>query len=312
MPHKLNADKTAGQKLLEMFRQLMVDGRRHFQIELAGEYGCSPQTIGRMAAEIESVIGPNLESGLEGRKRYYQIRSLRRRMLPLEYEELRYLSICRDLAAPVLPENVAKRIDDTLLNLSLLMADQDYANREKVQKGQVSFFRKGHIDYSPHKEVIDRLLQAIEERRVSIVHYKAAGQEAAREHRVVPASLVSQNSALYLLGAIVTPQNEFKNLTNLAVHRIREVDLTDKKSDLPLPKADPGAFGLPWHEPRKVRIEFKAGKAADYVRERIWSTEQKIKNRPDGGIVLEMMSQSDEELMSFVRSFGENAKLLEA
>ena len=311
MPHKLNADKTAGQKLLEMFRKLMVEGRRHFQIELARDYGCSPQTIGRMAAEIESVIGPNLESGLEGRKRYYQIRSLHRRMLPLEYEELRYLSICRDLAAPILPEGVARRVDNTLLNLSVLMADQNYADREKVQKGQVSFFRKGHIDYSPHQAVIERLLQAIEERRVSIVHYKAAGKEAVREHRVVPASLVSQNSALYLLGALVTPRNEFKNLTNLAVHRIQEVDLTDKKSDIPLPKADPGLFGLPWHAPRKVRIEFKAGKAADYVRERMWSSHQKIKNRPDGGLVLEILSQSDEELMSFVRSFGENARLLE-
>jgi hypothetical protein len=77
-----------------------------------------------------------------------------------------------------------------------------------------------------------------------------------------------------------------------------------------LPQADPGLFGLPWHEPRRVRIQFRAGKAAEYVRERLWSTEQKIEDLPDGGIILEMMSQSDEELMSFVRSFGENARLL--
>jgi predicted DNA-binding transcriptional regulator YafY len=312
MPHKLETDtSTAGEKLLEMFRKLMVDGRRHFQIDLAREYGCSPQTIGRMAAEIESVIGPSLEYGLEQRKRYYQIRSIHRRMLPLEYEELRYLSICRDLAGPILPDDVAKRVDNTLLNLSVLMADQNYADRGKVQKGQVSFFRKGHIDYSPHKAVIERLLQAIEGKLVCLVHYKAAGKEAVREHRVVPASLVSQSNALYLLGAIVTPRNEFKSLTNMAVHRIQEVDVTDKKGDIPMPQADPGLFGLPWHEPKKVRIQFKAGKAADYVRERMWSTEQKIKEQRDGGIILEILSQSDEELMSFVRSFGENAKLLD-
>ena len=61
-----------------MFRKLLVDGRRHFQIDLASEYECSPQTIGRMAAEIESVVGPSLESGIEQRKRYYQIRSINR------------------------------------------------------------------------------------------------------------------------------------------------------------------------------------------------------------------------------------------
>ncbi|MCL1889917.1 MAG: WYL domain-containing protein [Desulfovibrionaceae bacterium] len=309
MPNK-NSDATAGQKLLEMFRKLMLDGRNHFQSDLAGEFQCSPQTIGRMAAEIESVIGLSLESGLENRRRFYRIRSLNRRMLPLEYEELRYLSICRDLAGHLLPGDVAKRVDNTLLNLSVLMADSEYANREKVQKGQVSFFRKGHIDYTPHQAVIERLLLAIEEKRVCLVHYKASGKVEAREHRVVPSSLVSQSNALYLLGALVTPQNEFKSYINLAVHRIQEVDLTDKTSEIPQPPADLGAFGLPWHEPRKLRIQFQAGKAADYVRERIWSVEQKIEDLPDGGIVLEILSQSDEELMSFVRSFGRNAKLL--
>ena len=309
MPNKIS-DATAGQKLLEMFRQLMLDGRRHFQSELAQEYECSPQTIGRMAAEIESVIGPSLEAGFESRRKFYRIRSLHRRMLPLEYEELRYLSICRDLAGHILPEEAARRVDSTILNLSVLMADQAYADREKVQKTQVSFFHKGYIDYSPQQAVIDRLLQAIEEKRVCLVHYRAAGREEARVHRVVPSALASQSNALYLLGAMVTPRNEFKSLTNMAVHRILEVDLTDKTSEIPLPQADCGVFGLPWHEPRRVRIQFQAGKAADYVRERLWSVEQKIEDSADGGIILEIQSQSDEELMSFVRSFGENAKLL--
>ena len=309
MPNKIS-ETTAGQKILEMFRRLMLDGRKHYQIDLAAEYQCSPQTIGRMAAEIESVIGPSLESGLENRRRYYQIRSIRRQMLPLEYEELRYLRICRDLAAHILPEEAARRVDNTLLNLSILMSDPAYADREKLQKGQVTFFRKGHIDYSPHQAVIERLLQAIEEKRVCIIHYKAAGKETPREHRVLPSDLISQNNALYLLGAKLTPQNEMKCLTNMAVHRVFEVDLTDKISDISLPQADPSIFGLPWHEPRRVRIRFQAGKVVDYIRERCWSTEQKIEDLPDGGIVLEILSQSDEELQSFVRGFGEKAEII--
>ncbi len=295
-----------------MFRKLMLEGREHFQADLAEEYQCSPQTIKRMAEEIEKVIGDKLKSGIKDRRRYYQIRSISRRMLPVEYEELRYLSICRDLAAPILPQEVAKRVDNTLLSLSIVMADPAYADREKVQKGQVSFFRKGHIDYSPHQMVIELLLQAIEEKRICIVHYKAAGKNEAREHRLLPGKLVSQNNALYLLGAILTPRNGLKNLTNMAVHRILDIDLTGKASDITLPQADPGAFGLPWHEPRQVRIQFKAGKVVDYVRERMWSFEQTIEDLPDGGIILEMTSQSDEELMAFVRSFGENARLLDA
>jgi predicted DNA-binding transcriptional regulator YafY len=308
MPNKIS-EATAGQKLLKMFRTLMLDGRRHFQIDLAAEYQCSPQTIGRMAAEIESIIGPSLETGLEHRRRFYRIRRLKRgAALPLEYEELRYLGICRDLAAHILPEEAARRVDNTLLNLSILMAGQEYAG--SLRPGRVSFFRKGHIDYSPHQAVIGRLLQAIEEKRVCRIRYRAAGKEKAREHRVLPGSLVSQNSALYLLGAIVTPQDEFKHFTNLAVHRILAVEVTDQRSGIAVPPADPGVFGLPWHEPRRARIRFRAGKAAEYVRERVWSAEQSIEDLPDGGLILEMTSQSDEELKSFVRSFGADARLL--
>jgi predicted DNA-binding transcriptional regulator YafY len=263
-----------------------------------------------MAKEIELVIGISLEYGTENRRRFYQIRSIGRRMLPLKYEELRYLSICRDLAKPILPKEVAQRLDETLLNLSIVMADPAYADREKVQKGQVSFFRKGHIDYSPHQAIIERLLKTIEEKRVCIVHYKAAGKTEDREHRVLPDRLISQNNALYLLGAILTSRNELKNLTSMAIHRILDVDLTDKTSDISLPQADSALFGLPWHEPRQVRIQFQPGKVVDYVRERMWSVGQKIEDLPDGGIVLEIMSQSDEELMSFVRSFGEKAQLI--
>ncbi len=132
MPRKKDRDATPGVKLLKMFRKLMLDGRKHFQADLADELQCSPQTIGRLAAEIEAVIGVSLENGIEQRKRYYQIRGINRSRLGLEFEELRYLSVCRDLAAPMLSETVAKRIDESIFSLSMLMADQGYAEREKV------------------------------------------------------------------------------------------------------------------------------------------------------------------------------------
>ncbi|MDR0339519.1 MAG: hypothetical protein LBH65_04510, partial [Desulfovibrio sp.] len=68
MPSKHDQDTTPGVRLLRMFRKLMLDGRRHFQLDLAAEYQCSPQTIIRMAGEIEAVIGTSLESGLENRR----------------------------------------------------------------------------------------------------------------------------------------------------------------------------------------------------------------------------------------------------
>jgi len=311
MPPKKDPDATPGIKLLRMFRKLMLDGRYHFQIELAEELQCSSQTIIRLAAEIESVIGINLESGVKDRRRWYQIRTISRSRLGLDFEELRYLSICRDLAAVSLPEPVLKRIDASIFNLSVLMADRDFANRQEVQHQQFAFFSKGRIDYTPFQESIEKLVDAKESQRVCLVRYKALGKQNEKEHRFVPSQIVSMNNTLYVLGASLTDNfKEVRHYINLAIHRVTDVTLTEKVFAASIPQASPASFGLPWHEPKTFRIQFMKGKAADYVRERIWADEQSIKEQKSGGLILELTTTSEPELMAWVRSFGEDAECI--
>lgn len=303
-------DATKGNKLLRLFQLLMIDGRRHFQRDLEEYLNCSKQTVLRLIDDIESVIGVNLTSGLENRKRWYQIRSLTRSSLGLEFEELRYLSICRDLAAPYLPEQVRKRIDKSIFNFSMLMSDTAYADRDKIQGTQFSFYSKGRIDYTPYFEHISKLVKAKEEKLICLVSYKAAGAIRAREHRFAPNQIVSMNNALYILGATVTEDfQSMRHLINLAIHRIKEVVLTDKPILFKM-SSDQNLFGLPWHEPRTFKIRFKSGKVADYVRERIWSDSQRLVELGNGDLLLEIVTRSEPELTAWVRSFGEEAKFL--
>lgn len=311
MPAKRDQDSSPGVKLLRLFRKLMLDGRRHFQSDLAREFDCSPQTIIRLTGEIETVIGPSLESGLDNRRKWYQIRTLSRSRLGLDFEELRYLSVCRDLAAPTLPEQVRERVDDTIFNLSVLMADQSYADRVKAQQPQCSFFSKGRIDYTPHHDTIEKLVQAADQKLICLVRYKAAGKGTTKEHRFAPGSIISMNGALYVLGAGLTEDfKEKRHLTNLAIHRITDVILTERVFSIELPEVNPKAFGLPWHEPRTFRIRFKPGKSAAYVRERVWSEQQVIEEQEDGGIILELATHSEPELMAWVRSFGDETEFI--
>ncbi len=311
MMQKLDSDSTTGAKLLRLFQKLMLDGRKHYQADLATFLNCSKQTVMRLIAEIEGVIGASLETGLNRHRRWYQIKAISRNRLGLEFEELRYLSICRDLAAPYLPDQIKKRVDESIFNFSMLMADQGFAEREKAQKQQCAFFSKGRIDYSPHFEHIERLVQAMEGKRICLVRYKAAGKSKAKEHRFAVSRIVSMNNALYTLGAGVTEDfKEMRHLTNLAVHRIKDVILTDKLVPFAIPDADPGMFGLPWHEPRTFRIRFKPGKVADYVRERIWADNQRLEELEDGSLLLELTTRSEPEVVAWVRSFGEDAELL--
>jgi len=311
MPPKKDLDTTAGLRLLRLFRKLMLDGKRHFQLDLAEEFQCSPQCIMRMVGEIEQIAGTSLEMGIDGRRRWYRIRSLNRSRLGLDFEEIRYLSVCRDLAASTLPEQVMSRVDGTIFELSVLLADRDYERRDKAQQPALAFYAKGRIDYTPHFEHIEKLLQAAEEKRICLVRYKASGQSQAREHRFAPGRMASMNGALYILGATATDDYKaMKQPTNLTVHRIEDVAVTDKVFSFPLPDADTATFGLTWHEPRTFNIHFKPGKAADYVRERIWADEQKMLEQEDGGLELEITTRSEPELLAWVRSFGEEAGLL--
>ena len=58
-----------------------------------------------------------------------------------------------------------------------------------------------------------------------------------------------------------------------------------------------------------MRVEF-TGWAAKYVAERIWSPDQKITKKKGGNIVLTFTASSKPELISWLLSFGGEAKLL--
>ncbi|ADD69322.1 conserved hypothetical protein [Denitrovibrio acetiphilus DSM 12809] len=306
MPKKHDQDATSGVKLLRMFRKLMFDGRKHYQVDLSEDLNCSPQTISRMAFEIESVLGINFESGIEDRRKWYMINSSKRSSLGLDFEEVRYLSLCRELSSGILPEPVLKRIDETILRLSVSMADNSGGN-------QLSFFAKGRIDYTLHIGNIEKLIKAAENKLVCIVQYVASMRTEPIEHRFLPGQIVSMSNALYVLGiGLSRDMAEMKHPTNFAIHRIKDIVLTDRQVDIEMPEYKPEVFGLPWHEPKAFRVRFKGGKSAEYVKERIWSEQQTLTDTEDGGVVLELTTQSEPELQAWVRSFGDDAEVTDS
>lgn len=187
------------------------------------------------------------------------------------------------------------------------MSDSAYAGRAAVQKEQFAFFSKGYIDYTRHYNTIDKLLKAVDKKMICLIRYKAAGKNEIKEHRFAPHKFVSMSGTLYCLGATV--ENNFvqmKHYNSFAVHRIIDIISTDKPILFDIPDVELNMFGLPWHEPRTFKIQFK-GRSVDYVKERIWAKNQKITDLEDGGILLEITTRSEPELTAWVRSFGEEA-----
>jgi predicted DNA-binding transcriptional regulator YafY len=98
----------------------------------------------------------------------------------------------------------------------------------------------------------------------------------------------------------------------LAIHRIKKIEITERLFEFPkdydFDKVFKQNFGVIKEDAIDVEIEFK-GYFAKYVAERIWSPSQKIYKK-NGKTILKFNASSKPELLSWVMSFGGDAKVL--
>ncbi|WP_163296193.1 YafY family protein [Desulfovibrio sp. JC022] len=311
MPRKNDPDTTYGYKLLTLFFKLYREGKKHFKQDLANEFDCRPSTIQRLADEIEFFTGSHFETGIENRKKYYRISTQPYRSpYGLELEQIRALTLCRQLAASTLPDHVLEGIDDTIKTISLHLSEQDFPNRSAGQCLPISFSPKGYIDYSSHNEIIDKLIRAAQEKRVCHVDYKKGRKSDIQQFFYAPGRITSQSNALYAIGHKTTTGTPEKgDPRNLVIHRIQSLTLTDIVFDFEAADQGTDYFGLKFHEPKTFRIHFSQA-VSDFVMERIWSSEQRFEEQDDGSVILEIKTVSEPELMSWVRGFGKEANIL--
>jgi predicted DNA-binding transcriptional regulator YafY len=99
----------------------------------------------------------------------------------------------------------------------------------------------------------------------------------------------------------------------LAIHRTKNLELTERSFEFPkdydFEKFFNQNFGVIKEEAFKVEMEF-TGYATEYVAERIWSPDQKFIKKKDGTVKLKFSASSEPELISWVLSFGDEAKVV--
>ncbi len=311
MPKKYDSDATHGEKVLKLFRKLLSENRKHYLSDLAVNLNCSPQTVMRLVEVIEREVGINLISGKDKNRRWYRMQSSNKFLLDLDSDELRFIAVCKDLAKPYLPEQMLKRIDSHLLSLALAASEDPHILTNK-SASHISFYSKGYIDYSKHYDILDRLYSLIDENGICLLEYSAIGKPFTKRHKFAPKKFAAMNGALYCIGAILKKDsNEVRHITSLAVHRIKTLHDYCGRIYFDLPEQSANLFGLFWNRPKKYVIKFNSKKVSDYVRERIWSEQQEIFEHEDGTVSIILVSQSEPEVMAWVRSFGSEAYLVD-
>jgi len=109
------------------------------------------------------------------------------------------------------------------------------------------------------------------------------------------------------------PYQEFDYDPLLAIHRFVEVEKTEVCFAFPdnydFEKMFNANFGIIKEDAVAVEVEL-TGYAATYVSERIWSPDQQIEQLGDGKIKIRFTSASEDEFMTWLLSFGDEAHLL--
>lgn len=314
MAEKLDPYRSYGQKLISLFARLLFSGESHSLIELSKMLDCSKQTVLRLVDDIRRSYGIEVEESFVGRKKYYRIRK-QSGGLPvanITEKEMAVLQMCRAFTQHLIGR---KLFEDAAIALG--KSRRLLKNSQATPSSNFASIIPGTIDYTPHHHNILSLVRAMDEKRICKVSYRGTFAKRAFTFYIKPFKLFSRRETIYLhAGKARTPGKKYVKWAFdplLAVHRIEKVQITDRAFSIPdnydFERDFNKTFGVMKDKSFKVEVAFSKA-AASYVSERSWSPDQKITRHKNGGIKLTFTASSEPEILSWVLSFGDRARLL--
>ncbi len=312
MPRKKDRDKTYGEKLIQLFALLLFSQRSYSLTELAKKLKCSKQSILRLLSDIESSYSIPLILETRGNRHLYRMERPGSVRVSLTSEELAVLEMCRAFTEHLMGREQFEKAAFALLK------NRGMAGEPAPPSGDhFASFRPGTIDYTPHQKTIAVLLKALEEKKVCKITYEPIHGSRPSRFYIKPLKLFTHKETLYIharrKSAPGKKYQEFDYDPLLAVHRIKDIQITEMCFEFPkdydFEKKYNQSFGVIKDKDFQVTAEFSGG-AARYISERFWSKDQKITRQKDGTIELTFTASSEPEVIAWILSFGDSAKLL--
>lgn len=276
--------------------------------ELAAEHGVSQKTILRDFRTLHRA-GFRLTERTEehGRKRWTAELDPAAPPLAFNISELLALWVARSFLQPMAGtlfwdslQTALRKVRSTLNESSLAYVDSLSGLLHQTA------FRTSR--YDKHAQLIDDLMVAIEDRRITHITYQSARSTEPLNYPVHPYGFVHHKGSLYL----VAMSEQHDQVRTFKVDRISEVELNNLKftspHDFKLADYLRHSLGV-FHDdgpPKRVVIRFSPD-VARYVQEHHWHESQTLTRMPDGSLRAEFHLAALQEIRSWVMSFGEKA-----
>jgi predicted DNA-binding transcriptional regulator YafY len=290
--------------------RLLADATDGYSIkQLAEQLGASKATIERDLATLERDFAI-VEESVGKQKKVYRIDRAIRALESITFGTTELLAIYAAQASLSSLSGTPLHDDlrAVLVKIRGFLSPRHNGGLDALSKVFVPHAR-GYVNYEPQQELIDQLGDAIARRRRCELTYHSAWKGTTKKHSARPLRLVWYKSALYLLACL----GEHDRVTTLAVHRIRECEVTAEQFAPPRLDVDghaAKAFGIfVSDQEEEIEVVFDP-EIAWKVEERTYHPSEVKERMPDGKLRYRVRSSAQWEIIPWVQSFGPLAELV--
>ncbi|MBI5379352.1 MAG: WYL domain-containing protein [Nitrospirae bacterium] len=269
---------------------------------LPEDYPHHPRTIRRDLEALESVY-PLVTERVDGRTRWMILEGFRNLpALAFTPTELMALTFSRNLLRPLRGTPLQASLDSAFHKMITTLPPGALSYLRQLDRT----FTVGigpHKDYRRHRETVDRLCRALEDRRTVQIRYASLSRGKTTRREVDPYHLRYMAGGLYLIGYCRVR----RDVRLFAVDRIRAVTVTRHPYQIPL-GFDVEAYMAEALEvmrgkPAEVELRFEP-RAAAWVRERLWHPSQELAELPGKRLRMTLRVAQTPELIRWVAGFG--------
>jgi len=280
--------------------------------EMADESDVSTRTIRRDLITLQSLGFPLLETVSDhGRKHWKLGPGLSAPVMSFNWEEAAALYLGRHLLEPRTGTHLWSGAQSALHKIRATLGEPTLRYLEKMADA-FHYTTIGHSDYARQSDVIDRLMIAIEDRRIAFITYQSLNTTEPATRDVYPYGIVYHRGSLYLIAWAV----EHDEVRHYKVDRIEQVELDNlrfvRPDDFNIEQHLADSFGIYQGDgtPQRIRVRFSP-EVARYVEESHWHETQQLTKDRDGSLIFSVTLNSTEEVARWILSFGAKAEVLE-
>jgi len=277
--------------------------------ELVDETEMSDKTIRRDLKVLQTAFPIDELTGERGRKQF--------RMQPLSDQigftvtDLLSIHMSRQFLEPLAGSPFFEGHCNVQRKVKGALGEQAVRFIEKVSD-KLKATAVGASDYRKRGDIIDRLMIAIEDRKIALIVYQSMQATEPVEQEIYPLGMVYHRGSLYLIAW----SSRRKEVRTYKVDRIDDVDLQNFQYQVPegfslqdwLEKSF-GVFRSGSELLQTIRVHFTRD-VARYVRESNWHPSQKLEPQNDGSVIAEFQLPDTAEIKRWIMSFGRAAKVL--